>query len=81
MEGRCAFGKQNLQRVLECAHAPLAPGDGQWWMQAEEPWQMLATCFEVSGAISSGDPESYASRLPLQQVGGVCAAVLEGLCE
>jgi DNA-directed RNA polymerase len=46
-------------------------------MEAEEPWQMLATCCEIEAAVASGDPTSYHSRLPLQQVGAaMCVYVL-----
>ncbi|KAF5839496.1 hypothetical protein DUNSADRAFT_670 [Dunaliella salina] len=68
-EERHKFGKDNLPRILASARTPLQQGDGQWWLQAEEPWQLLATCCEITAALDSGDPASFPSRLPLQQDG------------
>lgn len=76
LEGRRSFGEENLPHILACARAPLQPGEGQWWMEAEEPWQMLATCFEIAAAVESGDPASFCSRLPLQQVGALPACLM-----
>lgn len=41
----------------------------RWWSKAEDPWQCLAACIEISGAIQSGDPENFLSNLPVQQDG------------
>lgn len=41
----------------------------RWWAQAEDPWQCLAACFEISSAVKSGDPATYACALPVQQDG------------
>jgi DNA-directed RNA polymerase, mitochondrial len=38
-------------------------------MEAEDPWQFLAACFEVSDAFQSPDPTAYESRLPVQMDG------------
>jgi DNA-directed RNA polymerase len=66
---RCqAYALENLPRIRASARSPLEPGDGQWWMQGEAPWQLLAACCEIDAALESGDPPSFRSRLPLQQV-------------
>lgn len=43
--------------------------DCLWWTQAEEPFQMLAACFELVEAVESNDVENYVSRLPIMQDG------------
>jgi len=68
-EERRRFGRDSLPRILASARAPLQQGEGQWWLEAEEPWQLLATCCEITAALESGDPASFPSRLPLQQDG------------
>lgn len=39
------------------------------WYKAEAPFQFLATCFDIYKALSSGDPSSYRSKLPVHQDG------------
>ncbi len=41
----------------------------KWWLKAEDPWQCLATCFELTAAIRSGNPETYESAMPVHQDG------------
>ncbi|KAL4451184.1 hypothetical protein ABPG77_009256 [Micractinium sp. CCAP 211/92] len=40
-----------------------------YWWKAENPFQFLATCFEIARANASGDPAKYVSRLPVHQDG------------
>ena len=49
--------------------APREGSESGWWLQGEEPWQVLATCMELSAALRSPDPYSYMSRLPVHQDG------------
>lgn len=64
---RIKFAEDNMDKVFDCADHPL---DGTtWWLHAEEPWQCLATCFELAKAVRSGDPENYVSHLPIHQDG------------
>jgi DNA-directed RNA polymerase len=37
----------------------------EWWSEADDPWQALATLVEIVYAYSSGDPESYECSLPV----------------
>lgn len=41
----------------------------RWWLQAEDPWQCLAACVELTSALRLPDPTKYASRLPIHQDG------------
>ena len=45
------------------------PHNTAWWQKAEEPWQLLAACFELTAALASPDPGFFESRLPIQQDG------------
>jgi DNA-directed RNA polymerase, mitochondrial len=52
---------------------------------ADEPWQCLAACIELTSALRSEDPESYLSQLPVHQDGSCNGlqhyAALGGDCE
>ena len=38
-------------------------------MNADDPWQCLATCFELTAALRSQNPTAYVCRLPIHQDG------------
>ena len=38
-------------------------------MNADDPWQCLATCFELAAALRSPDPTAYICHLPIHQDG------------
>jgi DNA-directed RNA polymerase len=38
-------------------------------LNADDPWQCLATCFELTAALRSEDPHSYICNLPVHQDG------------
>jgi len=53
--------------IVDSATSPLT---GQrWWLQAEDPWQCLAACFELKAALDSPDPTMFVSHLPVHQDG------------
>jgi DNA-directed RNA polymerase len=52
---------------MDTAEKPLE--GKKWWLKADDPWQCLAACFELSAALKSGDPVSFMSRLPIHQDG------------
>ena len=72
-EERVEYIDANIDAVLDSARAPFGPPiDGEenkFWRMSENPWQTLAACEELRAAIDSGDPESYASSLPIHQDG------------
>jgi DNA-directed RNA polymerase len=45
------------------------PLTSTWWTQAEEPWSFLATCFELTAALSLPSPEDFVSHLPIPMDG------------
>jgi DNA-directed RNA polymerase, mitochondrial len=38
-------------------------------LNADDPWQCLATCFELAAALRSEDPTAYVCKLPIHQDG------------
>jgi DNA-directed RNA polymerase len=38
-------------------------------LKADSPWQCLATCIELTGALRSSDPTKFMSRIPIHQDG------------
>ncbi|KAI5079887.1 hypothetical protein GOP47_0005366 [Adiantum capillus-veneris] len=66
-DDRVAFVEENLDNIMDSAKKPL---EGcRWWVAAEDPFQCLATCMEISNALSSPDVESFISHLPVHQDG------------
>ncbi|KAJ3129868.1 DNA-directed RNA polymerase [Physocladia obscura] len=61
------YADDNMDNILDSADHPL---DGKrWWLTAEDPWQMLATCFELAEAWRSPDATKFMSRIPVHQDG------------
>lgn len=63
---RVAFAEENVERVRAVAAAPL---EERWWLEADSPWQALATCFELAAALACEDPTQYSCSLPVHQDG------------
>ncbi|KAL1652204.1 DNA-directed RNA polymerase [Diplodia intermedia] len=64
---REAFAMEHIQDIYDSCENPLT--GRRWWLQAEDPWQCLATCFELKHALDSPDPSKYVSYLPVHQDG------------
>ena len=66
-EQRVAFIDKHLEDVFDSAKHPF---DGKrWWLTAEDPWQCLAACFELSAAVKSPNPDDFISHIPIHQDG------------
>jgi DNA-directed RNA polymerase, mitochondrial len=63
---RISFVDGVLDKVQAVALDPLGP-ERDFWQRADEPWQSLAACFEITEALR--DPINFKSRLPVQQDG------------
>ncbi|KAK0726334.1 hypothetical protein B0T21DRAFT_371398 [Apiosordaria backusii] len=61
------FGDKNRDNILDTVRDPL--GGSRWWLEAEDPWQCLATCFELAAALELPDPTEFVSHLPVHQDG------------
>ncbi|RXW11654.1 hypothetical protein EST38_g14201 [Candolleomyces aberdarensis] len=64
---RVEWVHERVDQIKESAHNPL--GGSRWWMKADDPWQCLAVCFELTAALESGDPLNFQSSLPVHQDG------------
>lgn len=64
---RAQFPMDNLDKIHDSIRDPL--GGERWWLKAEDPWQCLATCFELTNALKLSDPTKFVSRLPVHQDG------------
>jgi len=66
-DGREDYIDGQIENIMDSADNPL---DGkQWWLEADEPWQCLAICEDLTQAWRSGDPLSYESAMPVHQDG------------
>lgn len=64
---RVRYVDDNLDKVRKSVSDPLS--DDPWWMTLDDPFQGLATCFEIVRAIDSGNPETYMCALPVHMDG------------
>lgn len=67
MSERVQFTEEHLNDIYDSVRDPL--GGQRWWLQAEDAWQTLAACFELTEALDSPDPTKFVSHLPIQQDG------------
>ncbi|OVA18408.1 DNA-directed RNA polymerase [Macleaya cordata] len=66
-EGRIAFTENHLDDIFDSADRPL--DGGRWWLGAEDPFQCLAACINISEALRSPSPETTISHIPIHQDG------------
>ncbi|OCT44392.1 DNA-directed RNA polymerase, mitochondrial [Cladophialophora carrionii] len=67
LSDRAQFPMDHLSDIYDSVRNPLS--GRRWWLGAEDPWQCLATCFELTNALDSPDPSKFMSRLPIHQDG------------
>lgn len=56
-------------RALPPSSALSSSQGRKWWMNTDEPWQVLACCMEIAQASRSPDPAAFVSHFPVHQVG------------
>lgn len=61
------FAIANLENIRDSVDNPL--NGNKWWLKAEDPWQCLATCYELKAAMDLPDPTKHVSYLPIHQDG------------
>lgn len=66
---RAQWTLDNEERILACAADPEAD---LFWLEADQPWQFLAACFEWAGFRAEG--EAYRSHLPIA-LDGACSGL------
>ncbi|GAA6030317.1 hypothetical protein JCM8097_009044 [Rhodosporidiobolus ruineniae] len=64
---REAFTMEHLDEVFDSADKPLE--GNRWWAKADDPWQCLSTCIELTNALRSPEPTAFLSSLPVHQDG------------
>lgn len=57
----------HMDDIRDSVRDPL--GGRRWWLEADDAWQTLAACFELTQALDSPDPTKFVSHLPIQQDG------------
>ncbi|EXJ78546.1 hypothetical protein A1O1_08947 [Capronia coronata CBS 617.96] len=67
LSDRAQFPMDHIDEIYDSVQNPL--NGRRWWLSAEDPWQCLATCYELANALDSSDPTKYVSRLPIHQDG------------
>ncbi len=66
-EDRVGFSDSNMENIRLSAASPL---EHSWWREAEDPFQFLACCMEISKAYEHPDgPANYPCSLPIHQDG------------
>lgn len=65
-EGRVTFTENHLDDVFDSADRPLE--GRRWWLKAEDPFQCLSVCINLTEALRSSSPETYISYIPVHQV-------------
>jgi len=64
---RVQFALDNAENIRKSAEDPI---NFRWWTEAEDPYQFLAACFELSRAEAHPEgPEAYPCSLPVHQDG------------
>lgn len=67
---RAAWADEHTETLRACAREPFAYDF--WWKDRDDPWALLATCFELNDALNDPrSPAAYVSRLAVQ-VDGTC---------
>ncbi|KAI6367753.1 hypothetical protein MCOR25_004829 [Pyricularia grisea] len=64
---RAQFAVDHMEDIVDSATNPLS--GKRWWLDAEDPWQCLATCKELKAAFDLPDPTQYECHLPVHQDG------------
>lgn len=67
LEGRATFTENHLDDIFDSSDNPLE--GKRWWLNAEDPFQCLAVCINLSEALRSSSPEKFISHIPVHQDG------------
>ncbi|XP_038025070.2 DNA-directed RNA polymerase, mitochondrial isoform X2 [Anas platyrhynchos] len=67
LQERLGYANEIMEEILDSADRPLT--GRKWWMNTDEPWQVLACCMEIAQASRSPDPAAFVSHFPVHQDG------------
>lgn len=65
-DDRLSFVENNIAEILDSADNSL--NGNRWWLKAEDPFQCLAACINLTEALKSSSPHTVISHLPIHQV-------------
>jgi DNA-directed RNA polymerase len=68
LEDRAKYSESIMDTIHQCAEDPTSNLE---WLQSDNPWQTLASMFELSEAMKRPDPENYECSLHVH-VDGSC---------
>lgn len=71
-EDKCSFDERVewVMDMTDRVHATASnPLEYKWWIEADDPWQALATCFELSEVYRMDDHTQFVSYLPINMDG------------
>jgi DNA-directed RNA polymerase len=66
-DDRIRYIDTNIDEIMDSADNPLS--GKRWWLESENPWQTLASCFELTNVLRSPSPKDYPSNVPIQMDG------------
>ena len=66
-EERVEFTENSIELIFDSARNPIA--GKKWWLQGENPWQLLSACMELEKALQLDDPTEFESNLHIHQDG------------
>ncbi|KAL6190212.1 hypothetical protein ACLB2K_036610 [Fragaria x ananassa] len=66
-DDRAAFTENHVDKIFDSADRPLE--GRRWWLGAEDPFQCLAACINLTEALRSPSPETATSYMPVHQDG------------
>uniref|UniRef100_A0A669QB75 DNA-directed RNA polymerase n=1 Tax=Phasianus colchicus TaxID=9054 RepID=A0A669QB75_PHACC len=67
LQERLDYANEIMEEILDSADHPLT--GRKWWMNTDEPWQVLACCMEIAKASRSPNPAAFISHFPVHQDG------------
>lgn len=67
LQEREDFVVQHMDDIRDAVNNPIT--GRRWWLKADDPWQCLATCFELKNAMDLPIPEQFISHMPVHQDG------------
>ncbi|KAJ7993063.1 hypothetical protein DPEC_G00268550 [Dallia pectoralis] len=67
LAGRLEHANAIMDLIMDSADRPLT--GKRWWQDADEPWQALACCMEITNAVRSPDVTQFVSCFPVHQDG------------
>ncbi|GMN63565.1 hypothetical protein TIFTF001_032733 [Ficus carica] len=75
-DGRLAFVENHIHDIFDSANNPV--NGNRWWLRAEDPFQCLAACINLSEALNSSSPHTVISHLPIHQLEAAAVNLVAG---